>query len=1017
MTESLQECLSTDKLRDYALGRMPEEQWDRVASHIETCPACEDTISSLDGTADSMIDHLRMPPSQSIEGTPEYLAAMAKLQNQLQEGAPTSSRDAKSESSDQVDSHSPEVIRDYKLISILGAGGMGTVYKAIHTKLDRVVALKLLPTRRIGNADAIVRFEREMKAIGKLDHPAIVRATDAGEDDGQHFLAMEFVDGFDVSELVERHGPLSIPDACEIIRQAAIGLQHVHEQQLVHRDIKPSNLMVTEDGQVKILDLGLALLADQHEGLGELTTVGQMMGTVDYMAPEQCDDSHDVDIRADIYSLGATLFKMLVGTPPYATTERRSPLSRIRALATEEPPNLTDFLPGADRDLCSVVDRMLSRNPDDRFESPGDVAKALQPFTDGHDLKQAVAVAADAPAPAPRMRNHPPQPPQTRLPAVASTSGNNSQPPSRILTAAKYLPPIILLAIAVFVFRLETDGGELVVECNVPNVEVQLLRDGTVHKELSLKQGTTSVSVLSGKYEIKIPGKADSVEVSADRFTITRGSKLVAQIHYASAKKQVTASGQVDMTVMTGDTEQVVSVGPMTTKQKVAPTYSGKTFTEWRRQLADRDPSQFRPALSAIGELGVDANAAEAGRLIFKTVQPLFRHSSKTAPLTIPPSGSAEEVTRHIAVQAYRPLLDDPSGVELVREFLTQGETAARRYAICVLSCREERRSSDAPGYAAAQRAIAQLVPALVAASRDFDVSVRTGAISLTQGFEVGHPEVIARYVEMIESDDFGEFYDISGILFDLAPEHRELIGQRHLKFYLDNVETFRSRRAIGEGHATIGNYSVNAMQLLFAAVEGGVDSEQLADSLLEILQDTRAKLDDRAQATYLLARYPDQSERLAEVLIGLLGKQGPHLDEKCSFRGYQHDTDFGPANLTYLTFRAAIFESLGKLGTNASEAVPVLNEFLNPKPVGRNKNFVFKLSDHEAAAKALQALAELGLNAESIPAVERYLNWPAMRSTKPILASLAARILRHLPEEELKRLKAKGSEENPLPR
>lgn len=256
MTEPLQECLSTDKLRDYALGRMPAEQCERVASHIETCVTCEDTISSLDGTADSMLDHLRMPPSQSVEGTPEYLAAMAKLQHQSGQGAPTSSQAGDAELSGHFDGRNPEVVRDYELIAMLGAGGMGTVYKAIHTKLDRVVALKLLPTRRIGNADAVVRFEREMKAIGKLDHPAIVRATDAGEDDGQHFLAMEFVDGFDVSELVDRHGPLSTPDACEIIRQAAVGLQHVHERQLVHRDIKPSNLMVTEDGQVKILDFG-----------------------------------------------------------------------------------------------------------------------------------------------------------------------------------------------------------------------------------------------------------------------------------------------------------------------------------------------------------------------------------------------------------------------------------------------------------------------------------------------------------------------------------------------------------------------------------------------------------------------------------------------------------------------------------------------------------------------------------------------------------------------------------------
>lgn len=1000
MTESLKECLSTDKLRDYALGRMPEEQWERVASHLETCATCEDTISSLDGTADSMLDHLRMAPSQSIEGTPEYLAAMKKLQNQSAQEKATSSRIGNLESSDQVGAHNPDVVRDYKLIAILGAGGMGTVYKAIHTKLDRVVALKLLPTRRIGNADAIVRFEREMKAIGKLDHPAIVRATDAGEDDGQHFLAMEFVDGFDVSELVDRHGPLSIPDACEIIRQAAIGLQHVHEQQLVHRDIKPSNLMVTENGHVKILDLGLALLADQHEGLGELTTVGQMMGTVDYMAPEQCDDSHDVDIRADIYSLGATLFKMVVGTAPYATSERRSPLSRIRALATEDVPRLTECLPNADTAFCSMVDRMLSRQPGDRFETPGEVADTLQRFTEGHDLKQAITVAADAPAP---VRTLPPAP-QRQLPAPSAASpavGSSSRPPTKTMGIARLLiPAVILAATAVFVFRLQTDKGELIVECNVPNVEVQLLRDGEVHKELSIRQGTTSVSVFSGNYEIRIPGEADSIEVSTDRFKISRGSRLIARIRHSKSL--------VDSPIPALSSSQT----------KVEPRYSGKTFAEWRQQLADRDPTQFRPALSAIGILGVDSNATEAGRLIFEAVQPLFRHSSKTAPFTFPqPSGTAEDVTRYMAVQAYRPLLDDPKGVELLREFLTEGATAARRYALCVLNCREERPSSSAPGYAAAQRANAQLVPALIDASHDEDVSVRTSAIGQTQGFEAEHPEVIDRYVEMISSEDFAEFYDISGILFDLAPEHRPLIGQRHLRFYLDNIEAFRSRRAAGEGHAIIGDYSVGAMHLLFAAIECRSESPKITEALFETLNDTRTSVNERALAIYLLVRHVDQSDLLVPALITLLRSASPQLDEKCNFKGHRFNHEFGPATVTYTTFRSAIFEALGNLGPKAQDAIPVLNEFLNPNPKARNVNIKLTIAEHEAQAKALQALSKIGLTADSIPAIERFVNWPEFRSAKPDLAPLASRILRNIPEKELKRLRTENEETNQLQR
>ncbi|MCH8244243.1 MAG: serine/threonine protein kinase, partial [Planctomycetes bacterium] len=144
-------------------------------------------------------------------------------------------------------------IGQYKLLAKLGAGGMGTVYKALHPSLKRVVALKVLPADRMQNADAVGRFQREMEAVGRLDHQNIVRATDAGEIDGTHFLVMEHVDGIDLSDLVRQQGPLPIPAACEIVRQAAVGLQHAHEHGLVHRDIKPSNLMLTMDGRVKLL--------------------------------------------------------------------------------------------------------------------------------------------------------------------------------------------------------------------------------------------------------------------------------------------------------------------------------------------------------------------------------------------------------------------------------------------------------------------------------------------------------------------------------------------------------------------------------------------------------------------------------------------------------------------------------------------------------------------------------------------------------------------------------------------
>jgi hypothetical protein len=653
---------------------------------------------------------------------------------------------------------------------------------------------------------------------------------------------------------------------------------------------------------------------------------------------------------------------------------------------------------------ASSVPSSIACFHENRVVTPGDVAESLQPFTVGHDLKQAVLVAADAPEPAALRPVHHPRQAQPARPEVAATTDNNPKPPSRILTTAKYLIPIVLLAAAAFIFRLETDKGEIIVECNVPNVEVQLLRDGRIHEELSLKQGTTSVSVFSGKYEIKIPGKADSVEISANRFTISRGSKLVAQIRYAATKELGTA------------TEQVVSVVPMTTEQKVEPTYSGKTFSQWRTQLADRDPSQFEPAMEAIGILGVDAKADEAGRLIFETVKSLFRQSSKLEPRSFPnPSGTAEDATRYLAVQAYRPLLDDPAGVELLREFLTEGDTAARRFALCVLDCREVKPSSDAPGYAAAQRALRNLVPALIAASFDEDVTVRTRAISETQSFENNHPEVIGRYVELIGSDDFGVVYDLSGILFDLAPEHRKLIGERHLKFYVDNIDGFRERRSQGERNATIGNYYASAMDLLFAAIESGVKSDQITDALFEYLNDPQADVSDRAQASYLLAVHTGEAAQVVPVLVDLLRNDTPLLDKACSIAGHRFSNDFGPPTLHYLTFRAAIFDILGHIGSAAKIAVPEINSFLNPNPTLKNRIIKVTLSDHEALATGIQALSRIGLTAEAIAAIERFHNWPVTRSQFPDLAPLAAEILRSIPKEELERLRGEDPDKSPL--
>lgn len=281
---------------------------------------------------------------------------------------------------------SPERLGEYSLLEPLGRGGMGVVHKARHSRLDRVVAIKILPAHLTGDTAAVSRFEQEMRAVGRLDHPNVVRATDAGEASGQHYLAMEYVDGVDVGKLLKKHGRLPLAESCEIIRQAAIGLQHAFEHDLVHRDIKPSNLMLSRAGTVKLLDLGLARVFREGAVEDDLTHTGQIIGTFDYMAPEQSDNSRGVDIRADIYSLGCTLFALVAGAPPFSGEAYRSVRGKLKAHAETPPPNLHSIDPELPERFAAVTSRMLAKRPEDRYATPLDVATALAPFAKGADL-------------------------------------------------------------------------------------------------------------------------------------------------------------------------------------------------------------------------------------------------------------------------------------------------------------------------------------------------------------------------------------------------------------------------------------------------------------------------------------------------------------------------------------------------------------------------------------------------------------------------------------------------------
>lgn len=377
------ECPSRHQLSDYLLGKLPDPVLDDLTRHLEECSHCQSAADELERIPDSLLRRLRgpapgdwTPPDAELPPLLETVRAIP-----TSDPAPPHSDDA----------HWPEQLRDYRLLEKLGEGGMGAVYRARHLRLDLDVALKLLPPERARDKQAASRFEREMRAIGQLQHAHIVRALDAGVIDGTYYLAMELIEGCDASELVRRLGPLAVADACEIVRQAALGLAHAHEHGTIHRDLKPSNLLIDRAGTVRIADLGLALFA-QAPVDGERTPASQMLGTLDYLAPELAAGSQ-ANERSDIYALGGTLFKLLSGQTPFPAQAPASPIQTLIAHRDQPPPALGSLRADVPHEVASLVGAMLSKDPPRRPASATEVAAALKPFCDGADLAACVARA------------------------------------------------------------------------------------------------------------------------------------------------------------------------------------------------------------------------------------------------------------------------------------------------------------------------------------------------------------------------------------------------------------------------------------------------------------------------------------------------------------------------------------------------------------------------------------------------------------------------------------------------
>ena len=384
-------CPSPHQLTAYVLGGLADPDFDLVAEHVSGCPACQKILGELDSASDSVLDRLReasVPEGESPD--PPELDGLMRRAEGLGDGV---------HSADDV----PQGFGQYEFVGLLGRGGMGAVHKALHTSLKRFVAVKILPRERASNPEAVLRFQREMEAVGRLSHPNIALAHDAGQLDGTLFLATELIEGIDLGKLVKRHGPLSVADACEVVRQAALGLAHAHDKGLTHRDVKPSNLMISSTGVVKLLDLGLARFRSETAPHDE-TDTGVWLGTVDYMAPEQAKDPRKADARSDLYSLGCTLFHLLVGQAPFTGQDCDTPFKKMTAHAHQPVPDIRTLRSDVPEQVSRIITRLLEKDPSRRYQTANELVDALAGFCSGADPASLLDVDArggvtDTPSP------------------------------------------------------------------------------------------------------------------------------------------------------------------------------------------------------------------------------------------------------------------------------------------------------------------------------------------------------------------------------------------------------------------------------------------------------------------------------------------------------------------------------------------------------------------------------------------------------------------------------------------
>lgn len=405
---------------------------------------------------------------------------------------------------------------NYWLLDLIGKGGMGEVYRAKHHQMQRLVALKVLPSSFMQHSEAVQRFEREIVAIARVTHPNVVTAYDAGQANGVHYLVMEYVEGTDLRELVKTKGPLSVVSAINVVLQAARGLEAAHRAGIVHRDVKPANLLLDSSGTVKVLDLGLARLSslNNQNSSGALTRSGLVVGTPDFMAPEQARRSASADERSDVYSLGCTLFFLLTGRGPY---EGGSRVKQLFAHREQPIPDLNQFCRDIPLSLAHLFQKLLAKKPDDRIPTMTAVIQALEAIhvqeipdseqtkprpqvvlSDSPPLKEAGTDQAGADqAGKDVVITDRRKAPQIKVAGPRGRRQNNRLTRGLVLTVLPILAGIVI--------AVRTNSGRLVVEIDPAdatvtvldkNGEIKITREGGGEKvTLNVEPGTHHISV------------------------------------------------------------------------------------------------------------------------------------------------------------------------------------------------------------------------------------------------------------------------------------------------------------------------------------------------------------------------------------------------------------------------------------------------------------------------------------------------------------------------------------------